>query len=61
MAIDTGYLKRYRESRNLKSFSCNIDRELLTELEILLARKQMSKTDWLIEKINEELKKGDLK
>jgi hypothetical protein len=46
-----------RESKNLKNFGCDINKDLLIELELILVKKQKTKVQWLTEKIEEEIKK----
>lgn len=49
------YFKKRRET--LGSFSVLIDRERLCKIEDILKNKKKTKTKWLIEKIDEEIKK----
>ena len=46
-----------RESKNLKNFGCDINKDLLIQLELILVKQQKTKVEWLIEKIKEAIKK----
>ena len=49
------YMKQYREGK--KTFSAVIDKSKAEALEEKLRQEKISKTSWLEEKIDEELKK----
>lgn len=49
------YFKERR--KKLKTFSVDIDRELVETFENKLKEENKTKTGWLIEKIKEEIKK----
>lgn len=49
------YARKRREGK--KSFNCLIDAALANQLEEILYKKRLSKKDWLIQKITEEIEK----
>ena len=50
------YFKERRKKKDTKAFYVEVERDKIEKLEKKLAQENQTKKEWLIEKINEELK-----